>query len=120
MTDTLSFSLEREEIPVRVGDVDYVLIELDGKERDRYLQDVGKRIRTNREGNAAGVKNFDGMQAFLVSLSLKKEAGGGDREDVPVTTIQKWPAKVVSALFDKARELSALGKEEGEDEEGND
>jgi len=120
MTDkVLNFSLTREEMPVRIGDGDYVLQELDGAERDRYLQDVGGRIRIAKDGNAAGVKNFKGMQAFLVSLALKKQVSG-DLENVPVDTIQGWPSKVVSGLFDAARELSGLDKEDGEDEVGND
>lgn len=112
--DDLIFDLEREEQKVTISGKQYVLVELSGQERDSYLNDVGNRMRTEN-GKPAGIKNFNGMQAFLVSLSLKSMETG---EPVPVKIeeIQKWPARLVSKLFDSAKKLSAL---DGEDEEKN-
>jgi len=122
----LEFGLDLGERPVTIAGEAYVLRELDGKGRDRYLNNVGARLRVTREGKAAGVKDFNNLQASLVSQSLHKVVEGGD-EPVPVATIQTWPSHVVSALFKAARELSHLGEDEedkavegDEDTVGND
>lgn len=110
--EDLVFDLEREEQKVTISDKPYILVELSGEERDSYLNDIGNRMKTEN-GKPAGIKNFNGMQAFLVSLSLKCMETG---KPAPVKQeeIQKWPARLVSKLFDKAKELSAL--DEGDEE----
>lgn len=118
--DNLSFDLELEEVPVTIAGEKYVLRELDGKQRDKYLDGLGKRLApAGRDGKAQTVKNFNGLQSSLVCMCLYK-----DGEDSPVDahTIQTWPARVVAGLFDAASDLSKLGEEEedGEDGEGKD
>jgi hypothetical protein len=113
--EDLVFDLEREEQKVTISGKPFVLVELSGEERDSYLNDIGGRMRTEN-GKPAGIKNFNGMQAFLVSLSLRSMETG---EPIPVNIkeIQKWPARLVSKLFDKAKALSALDEEQKEKNE---
>lgn len=116
--DALNFELTRKEQPVTIGGSAYTLVELDGAARDKYLQDLTGRVRTTPEGKPAGVKNFCGLQASLVSASLVDAT----RKPVPASLVQSWPARVVAALYDAARELSGL-EDENDDEpekEGND
>lgn len=115
--ETLRFDLKREEKEIVISDEPYVLKELDGTGRDTYLNTVINRVKVNKKGEPTGLKSFDAMQAGLVAQSLFKVVGN-EHEPVNVATIQTWPAKVVSSLFDAAKELSGLGDEEGE--EGND
>ena len=115
-SEPLNFVLEREERPVTIGGESYVLIELDGKGRDRYLNNLGGRLRHGQDGKPGGVKNFEGLQAFLVAACLKKVDPDG-RKDVSIDTIQSWPAKVVDGLFDAAKDMSALEEEKEEEEE---
>lgn len=119
-----TFDLALSEHPVRLLDkktkepVDYVIREMDGRQRDAYLNGVSKRTRTSAEG-VTRVVNFDGLQGDLLTRCMYRV----DTDTlVKLEEVQSWPAKVQSKLFDKARELSALNKEEGEDEdkEGND
>ena len=117
--DTLKFSLDRIEKPVEINGETFTLVELDGRERDRYLTSLTRRVRTDKSGDVSGVKDFDGLQASLVSASLYRGTGDS-REHVPTAEIQKWPARVVSALFDAAKELSALNEEDEEEAEKND
>lgn len=119
--DQLNFKLDFKEKPVTINDEDYMLVELTGKARDKYLNNVGARIRHGKDGNPQGVKNFEGLQAGLVSQSLFK-LEDNERKPVKVETIQAWPSSVLTGLHDAAKKLSALGDEEGEgdDEEGND
>jgi len=117
-SETLSFDLEREERPVTIGGEAYVLIELDGKERDKYLNVLGGRLRHGADGKPGGVRNFDGLQASLIAASLRK-VDGEEKKPVPLNTIQGWPARVVTGLFEAARDLSALDEKE-KDEGKND
>jgi len=113
--EDLVFDLEREEQKVTISGKKYIFVELSGEERDSYLNDIGGRMRTEN-GKPAGIKNFNGMHAFLISLSLKCVETG---EPVPVNVkeIQKWPARLVSKLFDSAKKLSALDEEDEEKNE---
>jgi hypothetical protein len=112
--ETLSFSLERAERPVTIAGEDYVLVELDGHGRDKYLTNVAGRVRVNEKGDTTGLKNFDGMEAGLVALCLKK-IEDGTRKPVTLATIQSWPGRVITALFDAARDISGLEKGEAKE-----
>ncbi|MBU0847695.1 hypothetical protein KKH23_10955 [Patescibacteria group bacterium] len=113
-TKSLEFVLEFQERPVTIGSERYLLVELDGKGRDTYLNNLGGRMRHGPDGKPSGVKDFEGLQAFLVAACLRKIEADGELRAVSGETIQAWPAKVVSGLFDAAKELSALDEEEEE------
>lgn len=117
--ENLEFTLERQERPVTIDGDEYVLVELDGRERDKYLNNLAPRMKTNAKGKPAGLKSFDGLQAWLIHLSLFKVEGDA-RKPVSVETIQTWPARVIKGIFDASKELSALDDDDDEDEEGND
>jgi len=111
----LTFELERKSLEVKLGGEDYLLVELDGTMRDRYLTGLASRVKGG--GTTATVKNFNGLQGSLLAMSLKKLVDG-TQVAVPLGEIQKWPASVVDGLFTAARDLSGLDDED--DEEGND
>lgn len=123
MAEKLEFSLERAEIEVDLTDpktgitTTYYLIELDGKGRDAYLTNISGRLVSGKEGSQT-VKNFDGLQSALLSRVLFVQ-DGDKRKPVPDETIQAWPARVQTALFDKARDMNGLN-EDAEEQAGND
>lgn len=110
----LSFSLELKTVPVAIGGGRYELREFSGAVRDRYINAMTKRV-AHAGTDKATVKNFDGLQADLLTLCLHDSAG----EPVSAEVIQAWPAAVVAALFKEAQTLNALG-EDDESAEGND
>ena len=119
-TSPMKLSLKLTEVPVTLerGDgteVKYVLRELSGKGRDRYLSRMSNRLKYNNAGKPVGMKSFDGLQASLLILCLYNE------DDALVTEeeLQVWPASAQDALFQKAQEISALNTE-GEEEAKND
>ena len=89
---TLEFNLKAKERNVKIDGNDYVLVELNGQDRDTYLTGVGARVKVNKQGKSAGLKTFDGLQASLIVLSLLRITEEGKRAKVPLQTIQKFPA----------------------------
>ena len=112
--EELKFSLQRKEIPVILDDKPFKLKELSGKQRDEFLNNLGKRMEYV-EGKVAGMTNYEGLQAALVSLCLHDENG----EQVPESVVQDYPAIVQSKLFKAAQELNGLD-EKAMDEAKND
>ena len=119
--EVMTFSLALAEVDVQLenpetGKVDtYILREMDGTSRDQYLSFVGGRMSGDEAGK---ISNFEGIQANLLHACIFKVVG--DKETrVPIGTIQKFPSRIVTALFDKAKEISGMD-DEAEEEAGND
>lgn len=116
MDDLLEFELDRRERPVKINNEDYILVELDGRQRDKYMASIGRRSKTGADGKTE-LKNYDGMQADLIAESLYKIVGD-ERQPVAVAVIQSWPSRISSKLFDVASVLSGLVEEKKEKKEG--
>jgi activator of 2-hydroxyglutaryl-CoA dehydratase len=116
----LKFSLAVEGQPViLVGpdgkEITYELREMCASARDKYLDQLGERMKVDTEGKVAGVKKFDGLQATLVSMCLYDAEGHLVKKEV----VQGWPAGTVSSLFQEAQKLNALIKDEKEGAEAD-
>ena len=120
----MRFSLELDEIEVELKDpktkeVDqYILREMDGSARDKYLGFIGAKMNLSGEGDST-LKDFDGLQANLLARCLFKLASDGERTCVEFDVIQSFPARVQTALFNKAKQMSGMD-DDAEDTAGND
>ncbi len=108
-SEELSFDLEVVQKPVKIRTPEgvvknYVLKELNGTERDKFLNNMSARMRTDPSGKPTGLKTFDGLQSYLISRSLFDEEG----KLVSEKEINSWPARVQAALFTEAQKLSGL------------
>lgn len=103
----LKFSLQLQSVTVRLDDKPYQLRELTGQTRDTYLDKNAGRLKMDG-GKVVGLKTYDGIQSDLLSLCLHDPTG----KLVPKEEIQRWPASVVTALFDEARRISKLAADE--------
>lgn len=110
--EIVKYDLTLKELPVEIGGQQYTLKELDGVMRDAYLTDMASRMGQDKQGRPTGLKNFNGLQAALLGRCLYNS----EDKLVDKNTINRWPASVVAGLFEQAQELSALGKEPGEEE----
>jgi hypothetical protein len=114
----MTFVLERQKVSVTLTDpatgqaADYTLEEMNGTQRDSYLNDVANRVRVGPNGKSGGVKNFTDLQAGLLARCLRKPDG----TLVSVKEVQQWPSSVQSELFIRAQDLSALGDDADEKE----
>lgn len=126
-----SIALQRK--PVEIVGAKYVLLELDGLERDAYLTLVAKKSTTDSDGNSS-ITSFNNLQADLIhrSLFLVDENGeivyeeSGDKKRIPIPEIQSWPASMIQTLFEASQALSKLDlkdeddEDDPKDEKGND
>lgn len=79
------------------------LREMDGENRDKYLDGVKKNAIINVKGEVEAIKTFEGSQSSLLSRCLYR-----NDELVPEKEIQTFPTSVLMKLFEKAQELNAL------------
>lgn len=110
----LTFNLKKNDTPVTIEGEQGVtqnlrLVEMSAALRDQYLDTVAARMHIVN-GQPAGIKKFDGMQADLLSRCLLKEDG----KPVTPSEIQGWPSSVVASLFDEAQKINSLNKEDRE------
>jgi len=116
MTTELNFDdLTPIEIPVRIQGKNYVLREASGDAACRYRNAVLACAQLTPEGKAVSVRNLADVEPLLVSLCLFDEKGN----PVSVNQVRKWPARVVKALYEKAKEISDLDLEEPQNKKEN-
>lgn len=118
MAKKLSLKRKQVEIEVEVADGStktFILKELTGSERDQFLNVMASKMRVGTDGKPTGVKDFTGLHANLIGLSLWV-----DEQRVEPGVIQTWPASTQAELFAMAQELSGLTIKEGEQEKNPD
>lgn len=93
----------------------YVIREMISAMRDDYLNAVGSRLKGDKAGGQR-IGDFKGLQAALLTRSMFDLETG---KLVTEAFVQSLPASIQNKLFKKSKEISALGKEAEEEEEGN-
>lgn len=112
----LEFSLVRKEVPVRITPTEgaspltYKLVEMDAEDRDRFLNNLAGRMRTDGSGKPSGIKDFMGLQSYLICMCLEDEKG----EPVEEKAIQAYPAGMQTRLFEACQEMNGLNLDEEE------
>jgi hypothetical protein len=113
--EVFSFELKLKEVTVKLDGSDYIIRELTGKQRDKYLDTVAKRVQYVN-GMQAGMTSLSGLQSSLLSMCMVDEDG----KNVPESTIADFPGSVTSKLFKIAQDLSGLNENEDSQEVKND
>ena len=77
--EVLNLKLQRAEVDVVLTDAGgeerrWLLRELSGSERNRYLNKMTNRVKVGA-GGATSIKTFDGFQSDLLCLCLLDESG---------------------------------------------
>ena len=85
----------------------YELRELLGRERDNFLNTLGTQTKYV-DGKPAGLKDYRGMHATLLTQCLFDENG----KVVTKEFVQGLPARITTALFNAAQKMSALAETE--------
>lgn len=89
------------------------LREMSAAQRDDYLQSLSVRMNRDASGQAAGISDFKGLHAELLTRCLYVEG-----KLVSAEEIQEWPASVLVDLYNIAQQLNKLAGDEAESPNG--
>lgn len=132
MNDLIDFdagnpSLSLTQIPVRFQGKNYLLVEALGDAvaqwRNAQLQGTKMQQSDNSDTKTISLGGMADSEPLLVSLCLFSPDKDGNlildargnvdvRQRVPLTAVRGWPNRVVSKLFEKAKEISGLNETE--------
>lgn len=101
------YDISLVETPKKIGGVDYILREADETTATKWRNSVIACSRYSK-GQMNSIRGLGETQALLVSMCLFN----GDDKTVSLETIRSWPSRVVKALFEEAKEISDLEKED--------
>lgn len=104
-----SLQLHKEEVNIE-GKI-HILTEADADAGARYKDGMAKKIKMTN-GKPTGIEGYADLDILLVSDCLTL-----DGAKIPVSTIGKWPNKVVKAIADRAKHLSGLDEMTKEEKE---
>ena len=100
-------------IPVKIpigGEVhEYTMVLLSGAGSTVYENYRTNAIKFDKEGKPSGFENLAEMAPLLVSLCLTRPDG----QVVTVEEVKTFPAKVLKALHETAKDINDLGKTTG-------
>lgn len=107
----LVFKTTLKEITLTIDDRNYILRELDGIQKGKYLNSMGGRIKLNSKGEVQAFTDYSGLETSLLRQCLYDDAG----ELVSADVMNKWPSSMLSSLFAEAQKLSGLTEEARKD-----
>ena len=108
MSDVPNFNdLTPIEVVVPIDGKSYTLREASGVAATRYANAKLERM-TLKDGKPVSLKGMADTESLLVSFCLFDAANN----PVPLATIQAWPNRVGSWLFDEAKKISNIDQEE--------
>ena len=121
MTNSMNFDLEIIEVPVMLGGKSFVLKEATGAAACKYRNAMLGHTVLGESGKPVSIKGMADIEPLLVSLCLFEIITNEDSDQIvekqlTVKDVGKWPAKVVTSLFEKAKEISNLSDEEDTEE----
>jgi len=107
-TFSLDFSdLSLTEIPFVFGGESFILKEATGEIATRFQNERTNRVTYSTDGKVSGVRNIADLGPMLVCWC----SSFADGRAVTMDTVNKWPARMVAELFEKAKEISYLDDE---------
>ncbi len=105
----LSLRRKEEEVEIEMEDGSiqtFVVKELLGPERDKFMNLMNTRMSIDAKGNPTGIKDVTGLQSSLLSMAVF----GPNGKPFTQQEIDTWPAFTQTELFSIAQELSGLNK----------
>jgi hypothetical protein len=106
-TEVLDFDITERTLPVKIGGEGCTLHEAS--------EAVAKSFRTlaaecgeYEDGKLKRLHGIGKVQSFLVAACLTKDGAAGTSKPVTEAEVNKWPSRVVKALFAKAKKISDL------------
>lgn len=125
-------SIERKQIPVSIAGKKYVLMEADGAAGTAYQNALMSATRMDRKGDRFRIEGMADAEPLLLSRCLfyaddegrvrvLRDGSPDPKWLVSLRTIQGWPNRIQTKLFDELKRISDLNitpkdKEDKEEE----
>lgn len=93
-------------------EIKYQIRELKAAVREKYLDNLSRRLLLDAKGNIIGLKKYEGMQMDLLTICMHDEDG----TLVTRPMLDGWPSSTVTALFHAAQCINGLRKEDTRDQ----
>ena len=108
--------LAPKEITVRIGSQEYKLMEPSEAAASRWRNALLAAAKVGPDGKIVGMGNYADTSVLLVSSCLFKKSKAVDPEGRPqyvpvgVQELKTWPARHMTKLFEKCKELGELNE----------
>jgi hypothetical protein len=112
MNSGLDFELDIVEVPITVGGTKYVLREASGDAACKYRNAMLNCTELGPDGKPSRMGNMADTEPLLVSLCLFR---ADNDKPVALEVVRSWPNRVVSKIYDKAKELSEIDQDDSLD-----
>lgn len=107
------------EVPVKVGQLEFVLREATGESAVKYTNAKLKRLSLGADGKPSSFAGMGDLEPYLVSLCLftaKRERPELNNQPVHEADIRAWPHKIQKKLFDIAKQISEIDQDQSKDD----
>ena len=99
--------IELNEIPVKWGGEEYILREASGDAAAKYQNALMASASVKEDGSITSLRGLADAEMLLVHLCIWK----GDK-NVPLIEVKKWPSRIVSKLYETAKEISEIDRDD--------
>lgn len=115
MSKVLEFSTKRQEVPVKIDDENYVLMEASGLAVKEWRNAMSSGLEMVMDDDAdsrkvSGIKPGD-EETLLLSMCLYRRDEKGAMEGVSKVKIESWPERVIKPLYEKLKDISDLDED---------
>jgi len=104
---------KRKKVPIELEEGvvrEFLVQEMLGGERQQWQKRQRARYGVDYQGQPAGIADFEGMEADLISCCLLDENG----KAVPKGIVQGWPSSLQSALYQICLSINSVSEKDQE------
>lgn len=110
--DLKKFTLKLKQEAILLDDVEHVVTELTGAQRDEYQDYSLSSMELGSDGLPTRFKSTKGLQSRLVALSVRRRESDGTLSALTAAEVEAWPAQTLDPVFRLCQSLSNLGAKE--------
>lgn len=118
MATTIDLGFKEEVVTLKDksgNTTEFKIREMSGALRDKWMNTMGSRLKSDVNGKPVGMRDFTGIQSSLIALCLFDSAGNS----VPETTIAAWPASAQKMLFEICQKINGMDEASAEAEKNS-
>jgi len=100
------FTTVKDQVEVEIDGQVYTVMEMSGTQRDAFLKTIRAKLNVKDNTDKIEVSSTGGVQVQLIATCLQDTNGVA----VIKETIQEWPSKLITGLFEICQEVNGIGE----------